>query len=119
MVSSFGVKVRIGDRSFASADLVCGRLASAASVAGSKVGPIYLCPPYLEELPCCCCRRPLIWAVQAPPRLQAGFCVQIYANASTAFMLRLAALAGCNELVRNPRLTDEGYVDSQGYVDSH
>ena len=57
--------------------------------------------------------------LQAPPRLQAGFRVQIYANASTAFMLRLAALAGCNELVRNPRLTDEGYVDSQGYVDSH
>ena len=51
-------------------------------------------------------------AVQAPLRWQAGFCEQIYADASTAFMLRLAALAGCNELVRNPRLTDEGYVDS-------
>jgi hypothetical protein len=44
--------------------------------------------------------------------MPAGFCVRIYADASTAFMLRLAALAGCNELVRNPRLTDEGYVDS-------
>ena len=112
MVSSFGVKVRIGDRSFASSDLVCGRLASVASVAGSKVVPICLCSPYLEELPCCCCGRLLMWAVQAPPRSQAGFCVQIYADASTAFMRRLAVLAGCNKLVRNPRLTDEGYVDS-------
>ena len=51
-------------------------------------------------------------AVQAPPRLQACFCVQIYADASTAFMRLLAVLAGCNKLARNPRLTDEGYVNS-------